>query len=412
MGIDTISTPKDEALFVTAEAVFGTLEYPVAADVVPLITDATFTQPKTLISDPQKKMTISEQPKLALGFEPGQFSFTMFVKPSGALGTPPKGSEIIAAGFGKAATVVGSTSVTYTLGGINDDVMGLSFVHRYGHMVTWMSGCIVDKLVFPVKADESQDALGQVQVSGTFCKQVMAGYAYAKHATEFPIAATDIVVESAGAVLDARQFEVGCQVQFRNPTTGAVVDNNSGAGFTVSTVTLATGTITLSTGLLVAVPNGSIVDGFIPTASDGGSTVFGRLGSAQECLAGGSLADILIFDSSIEITNNFKLKSNEKTSSLYPITASRAGNRQVAYTCNKVFRKGEGSSYYAESKAQTQKHVSVPVGDVAAYRYTFDMPLVVYNDPVLSSGDELGIGLTGAAVASAAFDDELTMTMV
>jgi len=410
MAIDTISTAKDEVLFVTAEADFGTLEYPVAADVVPLITDAVFTQPKTFLSDPQKKMTISELPKLSLGFEPGQFSFTMFLKPSGALGTPPKGSEIIAAGFGEAAAVVGSTSVIYNLGGINDDVMGLSFTHRFGHMVTFNSGCIVDKLVFPVKADESQDALGQVQVSGTFCKQVMAGYAYAFHATEYPIGATDIVVKSAGGVLDARQFEVGCQVQFRNPTTGAVVDNNSGAGFTVSASVLATGTITIPA-LLVAVPTGSIVDGFVPTASDGGSTVFGRLGSAQECLAGGALADILIFDSSVEITNNFKLKANEKTSNLYPITAFRAGNRQVLYTCNKVFRKGE-ALYYAESKAQTQKHVSIPVGNVAAYRYTFDMPLVVYNDPVLSGGEELGIGLTGTAIASAAFDDELTLTMI
>lgn len=410
MSIDTVSTAKDEVLFVTAEANLGVLEYPVAADVVPLITEAVFTQPKTFLPDPQKKLTISELAKLSLGFEPGQFSFTMFFKPSGALGTVPKGSKIIAAGFGKAAAVVGSTSVTYNLGGINDDVMGLSFTHRFGHMVTFNSGCIVDKLVFPVKAGNAEDSIGQVQVSGTFCKQVMAGYAYAFHATAYPIGATAIVVKSAGGVLDARQFEVGCQVRFRNATTGAVIDDNAGAGFTVSIVNLATGTITIPA-LLVAVPTGSICDGFVPTASDGGSTVFGRLGSAQECLAGGSLADILIFDSSIELTNNFKLKANEKTSNLYPITAFRAGNRQVAFTCDKVFRKGE-ASYYAESKAQTQKHVSIPVGNVVAFRYTLDMPLVVYNDPVRSGGEEIGIGLTGSAIASSAFDNELSLTMI
>jgi len=209
---------------------------------------------------------------------------------------------------------------------------------------------------------------------------------------------------------DERSFDVGAKIQFRNATTGVVIDDNAGAGFTILTVTPATHTITIAApGLINAVADDSIVDGFVPTVSDAGIPAFGRLGYAQECDSGGTPANILIMDAQVDIDNSFKIKSDEKTGVLWPISAIRAANRVIAYTCNKVFLKGE-ALYYAESNAQTQKEIALPVGDTAAERYRFDIGQAVFDTPELSGAEELIIGRRGTALATATDNDELTLT--
>lgn len=402
MAIDNISTPKDEVLYAKQETTFGTVEYPAGTDFIPIVTEAVFKQPQTFLDDPQKKLTVSQTAKIAAGYQPGEFNLTMAIKPSGALGTPIKGAQLLKGLFGEQTTTP-ATSDVFTLAGMNDDILGFTFVHRFGHRVTWNLGCVINKATFPIKANDAVEALGQVQLSGQFCKQIQAGYTAVNNALGYAATDTDIVVD------DERSFEAGAKIRFRNATTGAVIDDNAGAGFTIASVTAATHTITLATGLINAVADDSVVDGFVPTASDAGDFVFGRLGKAQECESGGTPADLVIVDAQVEFENNFKIKAEEKTGTLYPLTPIRAGNRMVTYTCNKVFYKGE-ANYYAESKAQTQKQIKLPVGDTAASRYRIEMPYVVFETPELSAGDEIGIGRKGTAIASSSYDDEITLT--
>lgn len=399
MGLDTISTPKDEILFAKAETNFGTPAYPVGTDFIPLISAATFEQKRVFVDDPQKQMTVSQLAKLGTGYDAGGLNFSMMIKPSGALGTPCRGSQIFKGVFGKQTTTP-ATSDAFSLNGIYDDLVSFTMVHRKGHMVTYNFGCLIDKGVFPVKADNSEGALGQAQFSGAFSRQAKAGYSYVNYPAGYIAGATQIIIDDA-------QFDPDAKIQFRDATTGVVIDDNAGAGFTISSVNTMTKTLTLETGLINAVADNSIVDGFVPTASDAGTVAYGRLGKAQECAVGGSLADLTIIDAQIEITNNFKIKVDEKTGILYPNSATR-NTRVVNYTCNQVFYKG-GAQYYFESAAQTQKHISLPVGDTAGYRYRFDLPYVQFETPSLADGDEISIGRTGTAIASAAYNDEITM---
>lgn len=397
MPSENVAIAKYTQLFVKEETTPGTLVYPVATDVVNLIEQASVKQKRIFKPDPQFRGTTSQLSPVKGPYNPGEFSIANLIKPSGALGTAPRCGVLLKALFG-IETVTGSTSVVYTLAPIDTALTSFSMAYRQGHIVWWVAGAYANQGTFPFEAGESDAALGQMSLTGPFLSMVWAGTGQIDGA----LIATDTLV----TVDDASMFIVGAKVEFQ--LADGTWEDNSGAGYEITSINYTTNVLTVEA-LAGPVPDDAEIRGFLPTATDAGTIVHGQFGMTQQDIDGGGDENLIITKAEIVINNNLTVIPDEKTNSDYPSSVVKAGNREVTLSVEEVVKKGYGQHFYYTDEQKTYG-MTFPVGDTAAYRYSFDAPQAEFQTPDITGDEELRGTREGMAYATSAYDDEISLT--
>ncbi|MCK5608375.1 hypothetical protein KAR91_41215 [Candidatus Pacearchaeota archaeon] len=394
-----VAIGKNKILFAKAETTFGTPEYPVGTDVLLLTGDGSFKQPRFKAEDLQARPTLSRLPGTPGPYEVGEYSFPCYVKPSGALGTAPKGGQFLKALWG-IETIVGATSVTYSLGAIDDDFDSLTIVYKHGHIVYFVFGAIVNGGEFPIEAGLADSAIGASVFSGQFLRMVYAGVDYVNDAAGVII--TDTTVE----VDDDTKYMVDAKIEFQK--ADGTWENNSDAGYKITDINRTTHILTFEPAMVSAILDDAEIRGHVPAATDAGVKVHGRYGMATEDIASAGYNDIVIAKSMTSISNNFKILNEEKTNTGYPISAVKASNREIKINIEEVVKKGYGKYIYHSNEA-TVFGIKLPVGATAGERYRIEAAQVEYATPDLSGAEEITGTREGDAYGTSSYDDEATM---
>lgn len=391
----SIASGKNQGLWVAKESTFNTAATLTSAGFIPVMSDLTFDQEENFVDDNEKRMTFSRTGRSGTGFDPGTFSFEMKSRASGALGTAPVGDPIFESLYGD-KTEAPSTSVTYDLAAVGDDVVSFTALRKDGHETRMYTGCVAKTGDITIKAGTGDDAIVKDSVGGIYMREYVAGTDALKSAidgTTTPV--TVIPLKTAGAY---KRFSAGALV-----TIGT--DDNSGTGHVIASVDSIGNTITLSgTGVTTSQAGDAVVKGWTPAATESGYTTLGRYGHAQMNKASGSYANVLITEAKISIDNGAHAL-DEKNDTLYP-SAAVYGDRVVSVDISRFFTE-EGTDYLYDSANQVVIGLKIPAGSVAGKRVRFEMPNVQINKPKLSGDLERMIGFTGLCLCTASLDDEI-----
>jgi hypothetical protein len=398
MPSENVAIAKHTIVFIKEETTPGTLVYPVATDVVHLIEQGSVKQPRIFKPDPQLRSTLSKLSPVKGPYLAGEYNISYLIKPSGSLGVAPRCGVLLKALLG-IETIVGGTTVTYTLASIDTALVSFSMAYRQGHIVYWCGGAYANQGTFPVEAGESDAALGQMSLTGPFLNMVWAGTTDVNDPAGYIATDTDITVTNA------KVFKVGAKVEFQ--LADLSWEDNSGAGYLISNINYTTNVITIEA-LAGPVPDNAEVRGFLPTATDAGTIVHGAYGQTTQNIDTGGAADLDILSSEIVINNNLTVIGDEKVNSDYPTSIVKAGNREIALTINEVVKKGFAENFYYSDNQSTYGMI-IPVGDTAAYRYKLQAPQAEFMTPDITGDEELTGSRVGEAFATTAYDDEFSI---
>lgn len=382
-----IAINMDTVLFAKEETTFATEIKPTTADQILVAGEGSFKQALGFIPDAQLRNSYSEVTDIQGRYEPGEFNFPLYIKPSGALGTKPECAALLKNLFGR-EVVTASTKVEYFLARTTDAVVSTTVWFRQGHFVYRAIGCLVNEGRFPLRAGNTDDAVGQVALSGMCSNILWTG-------TD-ELASATAAVDTTITVKDASKFTAGGYVEIGSQT-------NAGAGFLINSINYGTNVLTLATAVGAIVAIDSVVKPWMPTGTEVGNPVHGRLGIVTR---GGT--DMRVVSSEITLTNNWKWLNEEKNGLNYPDRAIRASKRAV--TCNPViYFDANAAKHFREAQQGTKADVLVPVGDTAANRFKLTAKNVRFEAPDVSGGEEKQMTLNGKAFASSALDDELAL---
>lgn len=391
MAETTIAHGKRIALWAKKQAVAGTFTKPAATDYVPLINDMNPKQDRVFLNSKEKILTFGVLSRLAGPYKGGEFSLQAYIKPSGSLGVSPLPDALLEAVFG-VKTIVGSTSVTYTLAPIDTDLPFVSMIYRDNDITHFITDGFVDKFSTKIAAGEGDDALVTGDFSGVFLKSVRAGTS--SLTAQATSGATSL------AVADAKRFEVGAYI-----IVGA--DTNTGAGYLISAVDPVANTLTIpALGSTVAIS--SVVTGWYPTITNSGSLVHGRFGVYQEQIGGaGGYSNVTIISAGIALSNGIKVLNDEKTDASYPASVTR-GERTVEINLERYAKPPVAALRY-HSNVQSQFQLKLYAGSAAASRLYISAPNVQWDTATLSGDAERKAAIKGTAFETVALNDSLQL---
>jgi len=398
MPSENVAIAKNTLVFIKEETTPGELIYPVATDVVNLIEQGSVKQPRIYKPDPQLRNTLSKLPPVKGPYMVGEFAIAYLIKPSGSGGVAPRCGVLLKSLMG-IETIVGGTSVEYTLAPVGTALVSFSIAFRQGHIVFWCAGAYSNVGTFPVEAGESDAALGQMSLTGPYLSMVWAGTTDVNDVAGYEALDTDITVTNA------KVFKVGAKIEFQ--LADLSWEDNAGAGYLISAIDYDTDIVTIEA-LVGSVPDNAEVRGFLPTATDSGTIVHGAYGQVTENIDADGAADLDILKAEIVVNNNLTVIGDEKVNSDYPSSIVKAGNREIAITVDEVVKKGYAKYFYFTDNQATYSMI-MPVGDTSDYRYTINAPQAEFMTPDITGDEELTGSRVGEAFATSAYDDELSI---
>lgn len=254
-----IALDQDTTFFIKQETTYAVEVKPAAGNYVRIFAGGIPQQNRGFIENPEAINSLSKTTRIPGRLDPGQLQVRCLIKPRGSLGTEPECTDVLLAAFGR-KTVTGSTSVEYFLDLANGVLPFFTIWIKKGHTVYRALGSIVSEARWPLKADNSQDALCQIQATFLFARMLKTG--------------TDEAAETIGGtpqatleVKDASKFDVGGYL-----VVGG--DDNSGAGYEISSIDYDANELTLGTSI-ANVTTDDLIEPWIPTGSAVGTPVHG-----------------------------------------------------------------------------------------------------------------------------------------
>lgn len=390
---DILAIDRETLLFAKEETTFGVGVKPAAADQVLVAGEGRIRQARGYITDQQKRNTLSMLSRIAGRFEPGEATIPVYIKPSGTAGTKPEGAQIYKALFGR-EVVNASVDVRYKLLRISDTRPSDTLWFKQGHFVYMAWGTVFNRMSAPIRAGNTDDAVAQMTLDAFFAELRWTGTDLANETFTTP-AQTDLTV------VDARKFTVGSYIQKKDQSTGAI-DDNGGAGFQVTAVDTGTNILTITPGI-TNVNTNDIIEPWLPTGTELGNPVHGRLGLATR---GG--VNLPLLSSEVILDNKIKMLNEEKNGLDFPNRFLHGTARDVNINTD-VYFDANVSKFFHESKESTRADVTIPIGNVAGKQVKFLLKNVELNPPDVSGAEEKVMRIEGVAFASATFDDELEM---
>jgi hypothetical protein len=266
MPIDSYILGQKQLDFAKVEASYDTLQSFVAGDAVKLL--SLKLQPEYPLEDTKEHTGSGSRNGVIPGRKSGTWSASGYFY-LGAAGVAPACKAFLQGAYGK-ETVVGGTSVTYTLDNSQAPKslqLGQLVDDNFYHVAT---GCIVEQLV--IKSGNERptwDASGSFATYGSVsaCKVAAAG-------ADAGAAAVPLLAAHAGAVMVNAVVQIGTRT-------------NEGAGYTVTAVSADGATITVSPVLEGAVLENDVIKPLLPSPTFAGALM--GIGSSSLTLAGRSL---------------------------------------------------------------------------------------------------------------------------
>jgi len=381
-----ISLANEEQVFVKKETTEGSLVYPSASDLVLCAGPAEVAQEVEFLEDEQIRGGRSRLSYIKGRVNPGSWSLTTYVKPSGTKGTAPEADVLFECLLGQ-KQVNSGVSVVYSLISTSN-LPSFSLWVKKGHTVFACEGATVNSAEFTISGGE----IAQIAWSGQFMRRYRAGTA--KLTSEVNNGDDTCVVDNPERFSDSK-----IKIKIGN-------DDNGGEGYTITGINYSTKTISFSPTLQGAGESaGATVEPWWPTSgTETGSPVHGKLGL---CTIEG--VNTSVMSATISITNNIKYYEDEKNGQLYPTVYEAIGFREITGTLTLLFYKG-AAEYFYRADAQSQNALIVPAGQVAGSIMEISCPQIEYRTPTLSGDEEFMIELPFIAVGTSLGDDEITVT--
>lgn len=371
---------NEEACYAVLEDTCGTLKKPAAANQLYTVGPVAFNQQREKLEDEQIRASASQFASIRARKQVGTFSCRTYVKPSGVLGTPPEHRVFLTSLLGEED--VQATYVDYKLA---SQLSSFSLWVKKGHTVFAMRGAVMESGEFGVAGD----AISGINFNGKFMEQLWAGECYA--ADTCGIGKQTIQLTSGGA----QRYCAGMYV-----VVGT--DDNSDAGYKISSVNYNLDQITLDTTLVTNQGTNPLITPWWPAAgTEVGEPSHGKLGLVT--IDG---ANAIIMSAGLTITNNAKFYENEKNGVWTAERFGRPGKRAVEGNLMLYFLKA-GLSYFYRADYNVTDALVIPSGDVSGKIMEISVPYAEYNSPEISGDEEFQENIPYKAIASAAGNDEV-----
>ena len=268
-----------------------------------------------------------------------------------------------------------------------NDPPSLSIWHSVGHTVFVICGASVNKFTADVKAKE----IAKFTFNGQFMKMIHTG------TDELAIALGGTGGDLTATVSDGTKFSVGSVIQIEAEILQVTAINGN-------ELTVTRGYQSTSN---TAHDQYKPVTPWLPTGSaDIGNPVHGRMGDFR---ADGS--EVTIINGKIDIDNGIKYYEEEKTGTDFAEDFDAVKSRDVKANIE-LFLRTNDIKYFQYALDQTQSVVELPAGDEDGSICVIRMPLCEWSQPDLSADTEMKATVEMVALASAAGNDEIVLSMI
>jgi len=374
---------NEEQAFVKLETACGILVKPSTANRIYSVGPVDFGFEQEDLEDGQIRSSASKVSPKKGRKNPGDFSFTTYVKPSGTPGLAPEHDVLFQCLMGVKTPDPG-VKTTYSLANQLDS---FSLWLKKGHTAFALRGCTINSAEFSIAGE----AIASIRWSGNSMETIWAG---TETSPANLIASTTVIqLNTGGAAL----FCVGMYVSVGSDTNGA-------AGYAIINVNYNLDRITIGTPLATPQGIGATIAPWLPAAGvEVGEPVLGKLGMVTI-----ATTDAIIKSASLSITNNIKYYTDEKNNTLTAERFGRPKMREINGSLNLYFLK-RGLSYFYRSAYQIANALVIPAGNVSGYIMELLVPYAEYKTPKISGDEELGQDLSFMALASGSGNDELSI---
>ncbi len=425
-----IAKSKRVKVFCVPEVTPGTLAYPTAAHFICPAGDPTLTQVPTYTDSKELADTLDILNQFANAIPPADWSLPMYLRLAGA-GAAPQGDVLFTAMQGSKQAASAVTAKVNAVAGIDADdteipydtvaggtlppsgvvIIGTEKIRYAGKTSTNLTGCTrgyagttaataadeaVITLLSPVYLQATSSPSFSLWIMKDFFLQFCSGCTVnnlslgAKNedallltfkgqgmktgwAGQSALTAGASAAATAIVVANAKLFTVGARIW--NVTKAA---HNSGAGFAVTAVDVATNTLTLGT----AVPSGGwetadVIQGYLPTGVPIGTAIESR---KTKVYLGGVEGRIRTTDLNIDVPKNYL---TDILGAEYPEEYVE-DTRKITTNLNVYFKKADVERFYQGFNGE-ETSVEFVFGDTVGYKASFFKPRVKITVPTIQT---------------------------
>jgi hypothetical protein len=345
--LNDIANDRNITVWCVAETTPGILAYPAAADVVAAF-DISYPNQVPEYSNSKERAQTRDVLNRCQGQWPaGDWGFSTYCRPAGA-GVAPAEAMLLKSLAGT-ETVTASTSVAYDPA-LKKPSFSLWFL--VDHTMMFCAGATV----------------GTCDLSLAECSLTWTWGGGFMH---MGIVGTDELTADAAAaattltVTTAEKFNVGGLVSLTD-ASGAVVDDNAGAGYTISGVDYSAETLTISTGLV----NGASAGGFVCPFNPG-TVLAGLPLETRTAVVRVGTTDKAITDFTWSVKDEPEYLTRERTPSGYPVAYAET-QREVSGELKIVFRRDDAPLFQGGISGEPVP-LRLTCGETAGYILTIDM---------------------------------------
>lgn len=399
---DILTTEQTDIAAVKIESTPNTLEVPSGTDILRLVGDVGGGQDPVLFESMERKNIYWISEDLQGRYNAGDFGIPFYMKRTGVVDSAvPAVDALIKVAMSRKTPDPG-VKILYELALADPPTTDLTFslFFRKGLMTFQRSGCIVNEMNWNVQATADEAAQFRGAAVCEFKKEVRAGYA---------VLAEDLSTTAVGlnkfnvsiSPLDlTRKFDVGAYV-----TIPAL-----GTSHKITAIDSGTGDITVTPAFGSDQLAGSVVMGYMPTATDAGSPISGHKGWFVF-----NSVNMKILSMNIHLINNREINNDEKDNEDFPTSDMRNNrgdvrleNVRAIFNPNAAALPSDMAWYLAHNKVYVP--VACHVGRDAGYIWDFDFPRVLITKPRIEADGGRNV-LTFTGVARATSTSVLPMTL-
>lgn len=385
--VNRIQLAREQVVFAKKETTAGTIVYPASTDLLTVAGAIQFNQQPSYTDSPEVRDSRSLKDRFVDKNPAGQWSVPQLARPSGTAGTAPDGDVLFECALGTKTTVA-NTSVAYTPA---KDLSSFTLAVGMRDMVYWMTGATVNDL----KVSITNKGAIQFDYSGGFMAMIWAG------AAELSAYSSNVVTLNAAG--DYMKYKAGAKVKFLDATDGTW-KTNSGAGYTILSVSSAENKITLTSAVSEFTPAaGDHVFGFLPTGTEVGEPV-----ECRNAVVKFDAVEVPIKSCDFTLSNAVKYEEEEISTAEGP-TAYIADRRSVVAATSLWFRTND-LKYFRKALDRTEVAMLIIGGTVAGNIITISIPHAVGSVPAIAGDLEKELAIDFVGLASASLEDEVSIT--
>lgn len=353
---------REQTVFAKIETTSGTLIFPAGADAILIAAEGMElpNQQPSYTDSPEISNTRGIMDRTPDAYPPGKWGFSTLVRPSGTAGTPPVEHVLMRALCGSYTNNAGTSDVYSPL------ISGkptFSLWWKVGHTVFFMRKGTVNscQLTLTNKGYPIYKWTGECAEIG--------------RAGESHLDAGEAAGQTVLSVAHPEHFSVGGRIW--NVTKD---DDNSGAGYAITEVSVSGGTITVGTALPVGGwDNNDHIAGFLPTAAVPTSTSCKSKNTVIEF--DDAAASLNSLD--ITITDPTSFDSDEISSTTFPESVYE-DDRDVSGTIVKNFKASDTIRFYEAMHVSETTKVEIILGSGAGYRCLWAFPTAKLDIPTVT----------------------------